>query len=250
MPIPNLASGLEARSYQPVLNSYKESATLVSLKRRDDSGSDSSPPSATTPNEAFSSSFSDDSVSSMNLSSTINKVEHGNVNLYKGREKVIQKISGDAGWLMAEYLGKAAYVNVALRKWEQNSVNNIVNLIKSGLGDDEYSKFEPGLTKKLEKYLDAFKKESVGILDNTSNILNNVGSDIDNVQKIHKSADLILRTCISLLWNLTYLLEKSGASKTLEGQLNAVNGSIDYFRTGQRNLHDKIMEKLKAAPSQ
>ncbi|KAH9247586.1 hypothetical protein BASA81_014803 [Batrachochytrium salamandrivorans] len=55
-----LASGLEARSYQPGLNSYKDSATLVSLKRRDDSegsagdnsegidwrhsGSDSSPP--------------------------------------------------------------------------------------------------------------------------------------------------------------------------------------------------------------
>ncbi|KAH6566233.1 hypothetical protein BASA62_006830 [Batrachochytrium salamandrivorans] len=32
-----LASGLEARSCQPGLNSYKDSATLVSLKRRDDS---------------------------------------------------------------------------------------------------------------------------------------------------------------------------------------------------------------------
>ncbi|KAH6566229.1 hypothetical protein BASA62_006826 [Batrachochytrium salamandrivorans] len=32
-----LASGLEARSYQPGLNSQKDSATLVSLKRRDDS---------------------------------------------------------------------------------------------------------------------------------------------------------------------------------------------------------------------
>ncbi|KAH6596293.1 hypothetical protein BASA50_005337 [Batrachochytrium salamandrivorans] len=47
----NLAYGLEARSYQPESNSYKESATLVSLKRRDDSeesseedsGSDPSP---------------------------------------------------------------------------------------------------------------------------------------------------------------------------------------------------------------
>ncbi|KAH6559868.1 hypothetical protein BASA60_000433 [Batrachochytrium salamandrivorans] len=59
----NLASGLEARSYQPAFNSQKGSATLVSLKRRDDSdgssgensGSDSppspppSPPPATTP---------------------------------------------------------------------------------------------------------------------------------------------------------------------------------------------------------
>ncbi|KAH9245688.1 hypothetical protein BASA81_016824 [Batrachochytrium salamandrivorans] len=35
-----LASGLEARSYQPGLNSYKESATLTSLERRDDSKND------------------------------------------------------------------------------------------------------------------------------------------------------------------------------------------------------------------
>ncbi|KAH9271117.1 hypothetical protein BASA83_006659 [Batrachochytrium salamandrivorans] len=55
-----LASGLEARSYQPVLNSYKDSPTLMSLKRRDDSegsseensGSDSSPPPDTTPNDS------------------------------------------------------------------------------------------------------------------------------------------------------------------------------------------------------
>ncbi|KAH9248996.1 hypothetical protein BASA81_013341 [Batrachochytrium salamandrivorans] len=32
----NLATGLETRSYQPESNSYKDSATLVSLKRRDD----------------------------------------------------------------------------------------------------------------------------------------------------------------------------------------------------------------------
>ncbi|KAH6563422.1 hypothetical protein BASA62_008516 [Batrachochytrium salamandrivorans] len=32
-----LASGLEARSYQPGLNSYKDSPTLISLERRDDS---------------------------------------------------------------------------------------------------------------------------------------------------------------------------------------------------------------------
>ncbi|KAH6579452.1 hypothetical protein BASA50_006178 [Batrachochytrium salamandrivorans] len=38
----NLASILEARSYQPALNSYKESTTLVSLKRRENSGSDPS----------------------------------------------------------------------------------------------------------------------------------------------------------------------------------------------------------------
>ncbi|KAH6584764.1 hypothetical protein BASA60_000825 [Batrachochytrium salamandrivorans] len=45
----NLASGLEARSYQPELNSYKESATLMSLKRRDDSEGSSEDTSGESP---------------------------------------------------------------------------------------------------------------------------------------------------------------------------------------------------------
>ncbi|KAH9257547.1 hypothetical protein BASA81_004309 [Batrachochytrium salamandrivorans] len=44
-----LASGLEARSYQPGSNSHKDSATLVSLKRRGNSGSGSFPSSASAP---------------------------------------------------------------------------------------------------------------------------------------------------------------------------------------------------------
>ncbi|KAH6596995.1 hypothetical protein BASA50_004753 [Batrachochytrium salamandrivorans] len=39
-----LASGLEARSYQPVLDSHKDSATLMSLERRDNSGGSDLPP--------------------------------------------------------------------------------------------------------------------------------------------------------------------------------------------------------------
>ncbi|KAH9258845.1 hypothetical protein BASA81_002909 [Batrachochytrium salamandrivorans] len=45
----NSASGLEARSYQPESNSHKDSATLVSLKRRGNSGSGSSPSSPSDP---------------------------------------------------------------------------------------------------------------------------------------------------------------------------------------------------------
>ncbi|KAH9273757.1 hypothetical protein BASA83_003750 [Batrachochytrium salamandrivorans] len=78
-----LASGLEARSYQPGLNSYKESATLVSLKRRDDSGSDSFPPSNTTPTKPFSDPFTKDAVSSENLASTIKNVGDGDVIIFE-----------------------------------------------------------------------------------------------------------------------------------------------------------------------
>ncbi|KAH6564689.1 hypothetical protein BASA60_010241 [Batrachochytrium salamandrivorans] len=91
----NSASGLEARSYQPGLNSHKDSATLVSLKRRDDSdgssgensGSDSFLPSTSGPNEPFKSPFTDSNVSSMNLASTIDNVGDGVLNLYKDGEK-------------------------------------------------------------------------------------------------------------------------------------------------------------------
>ncbi|KAH6577152.1 hypothetical protein BASA60_004231 [Batrachochytrium salamandrivorans] len=45
----NSAPGLEARSYQPGSNSHKDSATLVSLKRRGNSGSGSFPSSPSAP---------------------------------------------------------------------------------------------------------------------------------------------------------------------------------------------------------
>ncbi|KAH9272874.1 hypothetical protein BASA83_004762 [Batrachochytrium salamandrivorans] len=113
----NLASGLEARSYQPGLNSYKESAILMSLKRRDDSdgspegnpegspeansegspegNSEGSPegnsggsseddseldltqPLVTTFDETVKYFFSDSDLSSENLASTIDKVGDG-----------------------------------------------------------------------------------------------------------------------------------------------------------------------------
>ncbi|KAH6579085.1 hypothetical protein BASA61_010498, partial [Batrachochytrium salamandrivorans] len=65
----NLMSGLEARSYQPALNSYKESAILVSLKRRANGGSGSSLSSTSSSNEKFSSGFTDGEISSKNLAS-------------------------------------------------------------------------------------------------------------------------------------------------------------------------------------
>ncbi|KAH6599630.1 hypothetical protein BASA50_002973 [Batrachochytrium salamandrivorans] len=56
----NLASGLEARSYQPVLNSQKNPATLMSLERRANSGSGSSPSFVKVPKRPFSDTFTDD----------------------------------------------------------------------------------------------------------------------------------------------------------------------------------------------
>ncbi|KAH9246135.1 hypothetical protein BASA81_016330, partial [Batrachochytrium salamandrivorans] len=154
----NLASGLEARSYQPGLNSQKDSATLVSLKRRDNSeessgensGSDSSPPPGTTSNETDDSSpFTDDNTSSENLASTISKVGDGVASLFKEGDLVAKKIGGD-----------------------------------SGLGDDQYSKIEPGLVVKLEELKITFNAWLNAALHAALEILNDNSSVIENVKNL------------------------------------------------------------------
>ncbi|KAH6560364.1 hypothetical protein BASA60_000361 [Batrachochytrium salamandrivorans] len=108
----NLASGLEARSYQPESNSHKDSPTLVSLKRRDDSegssgedsGSDSLPPPATTPKKTNGVPFTKGDINIMNLAHIIDNVGDGSVDLYKDGEKAGKKIDNPVGGLVAKYL--------------------------------------------------------------------------------------------------------------------------------------------------
>ncbi|KAH6578943.1 hypothetical protein BASA61_010580 [Batrachochytrium salamandrivorans] len=89
----HLASGLEARSYQPVLNSHKDSATLVSLKRRDDSDEDGDglnlPPLLTIDDnyEIIDKFFTYDDFISENMAATIDRVGDGAVGFYKDGEK-------------------------------------------------------------------------------------------------------------------------------------------------------------------
>ncbi|KAH9244468.1 hypothetical protein BASA81_018137 [Batrachochytrium salamandrivorans] len=243
----NSASGLEARSYQPGSNSHKDLATLVSLKRRGNSGSGSSSPPDTTPNETDSDPFSEENVSSENLASTIDKVGDGIADIYPDGEKVRQKISGPVGDMMARYLIRDVYVDIALGQWEHYSVPNIVYFIESDLNDDEYSKVGPYLAKARKSLENRVNTESMRILDATSNILKDVGSDIDNFETIHDSADLILHSSIALLFKLAHLLMELGTSETLQGSLFGINASISRFRKEQQKSYNEIMEKLEAA---
>ncbi|KAH6564436.1 hypothetical protein BASA62_007885, partial [Batrachochytrium salamandrivorans] len=123
----------------------------------------------------------------MNLASTIDNVGDGNANLYKDGEKVRQKISGPAGDMVTKYIRKNAYVNVALRHWVHESVPGILEKIKSLWGDDEYSRLEPDLTKDIKKWEDEFRTGLNAIVDATTNILKDVGSVTENLQKIGRS---------------------------------------------------------------
>ncbi|KAH6597968.1 hypothetical protein BASA50_004122 [Batrachochytrium salamandrivorans] len=302
-----LASGLEARSYQPVLNSYKDSATLVSLKRRDDSegsvgdnsegsvgdnsegstgdnsegstgdnsegstgnnsegstgdnsegsvgdnsegstgedsGSDPTPPSpppATTPIKTFSAPFTKDDVSSKNLASTIDKVEYNKFIFFMDGEKAGKKISGDAGKRVAEYLRRATYASVALGTWADYSTSDILNLIKSGLGDYQYSKIESYLTKKARELLIDFNQGMDALSSATTNILKDIDSVAENIEKIDKAFDIIFDSRMTLLWNLEYQLDRFEAGETLKGQLADVNRSTNKFVKKQDMLYTEI----------
>ncbi|KAH6576709.1 hypothetical protein BASA50_008488 [Batrachochytrium salamandrivorans] len=246
-----LTSGLEARSYQPGLNSQKGSATLTSLKRRDDSegssgddsGSDSFLPSTSDPNESFKSPFTDSNVSSMNLASTIDNVGDGNADLYKDGEKAGQKIGGPAGDMVKRYIRKNAYVNVALRHWVHESVPGILEKIKSLWGDDEYSRLEPDLKKDIKKWEDEFRAGLNAIVDATTNILEDVGSVAQNLQTIGRSFRRTLFNRVELLWKLMHLLRPFESSKALLGYLANIHVSSSKFYIEQQSIYVGIVRK-------
>ncbi|KAH6599930.1 hypothetical protein BASA50_002671 [Batrachochytrium salamandrivorans] len=242
------ASGLEARSYQPGLNSQKGSVTLTSLKRRDDSegssgddsGSDSFLPSTSDPNEPFKSPFTDSNVSSMNLASTIDNVGDGNANLYKDGEKAGQKISGHYGEMVKRYFRRNAYVNVALRHWVHESVPGILEKIKSLWGDDEYSRLEPDLKKDINEWEANFRAGLNAIVDATTNILEDVGSVAENLQTIDTSFRRTLDNRVALLWKLLSLLRGFESSRTLLGYLANISISVTKFYIDKQSIYAKL----------
>ncbi|KAH9249335.1 hypothetical protein BASA81_012953 [Batrachochytrium salamandrivorans] len=250
-----LASGLEARSYQPGLNSYKESATLMSLERRDDSEessgedseSDSSPPPNTTPTKPFNDPFTKDAVSSENLASTIKNVGDGNVDIFEGGELAGKAIEDLVGDMLAKYLRRNAYVNVALGRWEHESVNDILGLIKSNFSEDERPEEELKLTKKMETYSDGVHTRVNALLYATSNIAEDVGSIIENVKKTRRSFKAIFESRGALLGALMSKLRLFEDGTTLLGQLGDVVTNLDEFLAEQKKLYGKIMKKLRAA---
>ncbi|KAH9269559.1 hypothetical protein BASA83_008379 [Batrachochytrium salamandrivorans] len=223
----NLASGLEARSYQPAFNSQKGSATLVSLKRRDDSDG-----------------------SSGENTSTINNVGDGIAGFYEKGDKAGQKIGGNAGNLLTKYLRRASYVNAAVRNWVTNFVPDIRDAIKDGLGDAEYSEVGPDSIETSDKLTVMYRTSLTALLGATSNIVDDLGSVTENLQTINRSFENTVYIRVSFIWGLKSLLDTFTAGETLSGYLADISKSIDDFAAEQNELFAKIVEEYEAASSQ
>ncbi|KAH6597148.1 hypothetical protein BASA50_004652 [Batrachochytrium salamandrivorans] len=234
-----LASGLKARSYQPESNSQKDLATLMLLKRQDDSegssednseGSGTPPPPDTTPDDSEKSPeedsesgtpppsdtipdetddsgpFTKDDVSTENLAYTIENVGDGNADLYPKGEIAGRVVGGTIGPMIAEYFRKSTYVTVALRKWVHGSVHGIFLTIRSGLGDEEYSKVGPDLTDAYKEWEDGFKEEYDRVSAAMSRILKDADAALDDFQRIHGSVELAFEGYHTLIGKLIPLL--------------------------------------------
>ncbi|KAH9246318.1 hypothetical protein BASA81_016116 [Batrachochytrium salamandrivorans] len=228
----NLASGLEARSYQPGSNSQKNSATLMSLKRRDDSegssgensGSDPSPPSATTFKPRIGDGFTKEEILTINIASTIDRAINGDYTMLYMQEDAGNKIGGRIGNMVAEYIGISTHVIGVLRRWDQDSMYGIRDFIKSGLGDEKYSEVEPDLTEKLKDFEYVSNDEAKAINITTEDIIDSRGTVAENLQKINESFKLIVNSQVLLLLKLKDLLGRFDDVPGLPRDTNPIRG--------------------------
>ncbi|KAH6571553.1 hypothetical protein BASA60_007117 [Batrachochytrium salamandrivorans] len=176
-----LAPGLEARSYQPGSNSYKDSAAVMLLKRQDGTKDIKKILDDATKRGDF---------SSANISSTIDKVGDGIFNFPEDGEKVAQKVDGILGEMLSGYIKRSTYVGTALDKWMRVEEVNILLTIKSILGDDVFSRLFPVFLGKSKELTDSVTAKEKEVAEATSNILKDTGTVIQNVEKIHASFKL------------------------------------------------------------
>ncbi|KAH6571117.1 hypothetical protein BASA60_007329 [Batrachochytrium salamandrivorans] len=247
-----LASGLEARSYQPGLNSYKDSPTLMSLKRRDDSegsseensGSDSSPPPDTTPNDSEGSSGEDSGSDSSPPPDTTPNDSEG-----LSKEDRESDPFGPSDTTPKNGVGLPFVRSDVISRNLASTIDKV--------GDDVYVffqrrelaglKFSDTVGDMMASY---FRRssyvETALIYWKQDSILGDNGSITENFQNINRSFRRIFDSRWELLGVLRLQLNRFKAGNTLEVQLNGVAASIYRFYIKQQELFGKIMKKLKA----
>ncbi|KAH6576735.1 hypothetical protein BASA60_004369 [Batrachochytrium salamandrivorans] len=248
-----LASGLEARSYQPELNSHKDSATLVSLKRRDGSGGNGggsgplSPPLLTYEDiqDIIASFFKDSDLTSANISSTIDRVKDGIVSFYKDGEKAEKEIGGAAGRMLKRSIERAIYVIVASSGWLEKEANNILHATYIVVGAAKFDEIFQAFMTALRESRQLIDKKGREVTGAVSNILTKTGTVIENVNTIHKAFKDIFNSRIKLFTLLGSPLKDFEATKILYGYISNVVTSIGKFLTDQQKIHDNIIKALE-----
>ncbi|KAH6593392.1 hypothetical protein BASA50_007344 [Batrachochytrium salamandrivorans] len=253
----DLASGLEARSYQPGSNSHKDSANLVLLKRRDNSGGPSggngrsgTPPSPDPESiqKILDDAFKRGYFSSANISSTIDKVRDGMVHLYGDGPKAGVTVGGPAGEMLTRYIKRVDYVDTSLNRWMEIEFSNIIDAIKLAMGEVEFSK----IAKNFFITLDALKAEATENENKAaisiSNIVNHINTTIQNVETMNALFNVAVNIRMQSVDRLRSKLEGYEIVKVLYGYLSKLVASIKKFILDQQDLYVEIIKALEAPP--
>ncbi|KAH6584097.1 hypothetical protein BASA60_001102 [Batrachochytrium salamandrivorans] len=246
----NLASILKARSYQPVLDTREDSPTLMSLERRAGSAGSSEgrtvfgtqPLSTLGYEEAgklIDSVFKQGDLSFANIASTIKKVGDGIAKLSENGEKVKTKIVGPAGEMLARYLSRSTYVNLALTLSASRGLNTTISFIRSTTTPAEFPNvFLAFIGTFMESMTGADKKEreSDGFI---VNILKDTGVVVQNVEEAIRAVVEALDILIKFFDAIKTLMSKSEKGKTIHDD---ISNMMKFLPSLLRNKEDFIMK--------
>ncbi|KAH6601465.1 hypothetical protein BASA61_001948 [Batrachochytrium salamandrivorans] len=266
----NLASGLEARSYQPELNSYKESATLMSLKRRDDSEGSSEDTSGespdTTPDETpeetpeetpdetpeidiqeINPHLEKAESDSIMLSSTIDKVEDVIVDAPKNLKSAGEAIRGNPGEKLIEYVQKATLVSGALKDWVEDAVKEIILVVEDSFDLTEHSKAVRSLRQTKEKLIREIDECLKEIIITLAKIARKTGPSRLRLKTIRVSFEHVFLMHTEFFGELQTQLANVENSKKIHEYLSNAIGSLTQFVKNQKDLFDSMIEEIKAS---
>ncbi|KAH6564661.1 hypothetical protein BASA61_002557 [Batrachochytrium salamandrivorans] len=220
----------------------------MSLKRRANSGSDSSPSSATTPEHTVNVPFTDNDVTYMNLASTINNVKNDGYILLGDEEKAGKSVDGPVGAMLTMYLGKATYIISAVNLWIENSLSNILKVIESGLGKDEYSRILPD----LEEYFKNAGGNLISGMDEVVGYTTNIAEGVQHaavyLTRIREEFQAAFVGCFGYIASLRVQLRKFSSGKILDGYLADIHKAImDFISNDHEPMYFKLSRELDDA---
>ncbi|KAH6571324.1 hypothetical protein BASA60_007221 [Batrachochytrium salamandrivorans] len=231
-----LASILKARSYQPVSNSQKDSATLVSLERRaGPAGSPGGnflfgiPPLSTLDyyeaEKLIDSLFKPGDFSFANISSTIKNVGDGFAKLSENGEKALSlTLSASSG------------------------LNATISFIKSITPPAEFSKTVSTFISTFDESMSKADKKEAESNDFIVNILKDAGTVFQNVEAAIQSFVDALDILVKLFDVIKTLMSKSESGRIIYDDISNMMESLTKFTEEQQKLYE-IIKNLEPPPS-
>ncbi|KAH6595167.1 hypothetical protein BASA50_005961 [Batrachochytrium salamandrivorans] len=256
-----LASGLEARSYQPELNSQRDSATLVSLERRGSYEESSRKyrkyefphPPRSTPRDILRdiyNPFDKAEAGSWFLSPMIKEFGTNLGDVPENVKAAGAAVDGNTGNFLVEYAQKSLQVTDILKEWVEEAEESLVAVIKAGLDEKEYSKVEPLLKDAGEKLAADASYNLQQVAAALLNIQGKVGPVKPEVDAVQGAFERVFEGYKLYFATLQPQLARFETGKDLNRHLSVGVQSLVEFSLRQEELYAEIIEKLETAPSQ